>query len=219
MRAELLLLVTGWFLLGCTGSPDADADIAVGSERPNATIALPSEGQPLIGTAAPEWAENGWLAGGPLALGDLRGRVVLVRFFTNTCPFCAASMPALEGLHERYRASGLTVVGFYHPKPFGTDRSDDSVRALLDDWGVTFPIALDTEWSTLRRYWLDGGARLATSASFLIDREGTIRYLHPGPELHPDGAACNLDATECARHYRELEHAIRVLTAQRPAPR
>lgn len=186
------------------------------AEPANAAIALRSEGQSLVGTAAPEWTEDGWLTGGPLTLDDLRGRVVLVRFFTNTCPFCAASMPALERLHERYRESGLTVVGFYHPKPFGTARSDASVRTLLDEWGVTFPIALDTRWSTLRRYWLDSGQRRATSASFLLDGDGVIRYLHPGPELHPEREKCNLDATECARHYRELEHAIRVLTGELP---
>ncbi len=217
MRTVLQLLVAGFFVLGCTGSPDAD--VATVPEPTTAAIALPAEGQALIGTTAPEWAEDGWLTSGPLALGDLRGRVVLLRFFTNTCPFCAASMPALEGLHERYRESGLEVVGFYHPKPFGAEHSDESVRALLDAWGVTFPIALDTQWSTLRRYWLDGGTRSATSASFLIDQDGVIRYLHPGPELHPEGTACNLDPSECARHYRELEHAIRVLTKQLPAPR
>ena len=172
---------------------------------------------PLIGKRAPEWEPDAWLRGGPVKLADLKDKVVLVRFFTNTCPFCAASMPALQAPHEKYRETGLVLIGFYHPKPFGVRRSRKSVERMLDRWKVTFPIALDTRWRTLKKYWLDTGTRRATSASFLIDGEGRFRYVHPGPELHPKSGnrGCNLRAGECNRHFEELETAIRALLGKK----
>jgi thiol-disulfide isomerase/thioredoxin len=178
-------------------------------------IALPGEGRELIGTAAPAWCPDGWLVGKAMKLEDLRGKVVLIRFFTNTCPFCAASMPALQTLHERYAEKGLTTIGFYHPKPHGAKRTAESVKRLLASWKVTFPIALDTRWKTLDRWWLSGKRRRATSVSFLIDRKGKIRWLHPGPELHPGKEGCNVDPARCNRSYSELEKAIGVLLEER----
>ncbi len=93
-------------------------------------------------------------------------------------------------------------------------RSNESVERMLESWGVTFDIALDTDWRTLRRYWLDGHRRGFTSVSFLIDRQGKLRYIHPGPELHPEGDACNRDAAACAGHFADLENAIEVLLSE-----
>lgn len=101
----------------------------------------------------------------------------------------------------------MLVVGFFTPKPFGTPRTWEEVQPVLDRWGVTFPIAFDTEWKTLKSYWLDSGDRDATSASFLIDRKGVIRWLHPGPELHPGGGEGH---EECRRRYADLEKAVRM---------
>jgi alkyl hydroperoxide reductase subunit AhpC len=147
-------------------------------------IPLPTEGRELIGTAAPAWTLEAWLRGEPRTIEDQKGKVTLIRYFTNTCPYCATSMPAIQSLQTKY--AELNVLGFYHPKPIRAKRSRASVEAMLDEWKVTFPIALDTEWKTLERYWFQSGPRTATSASFLIDKKGVIRWIHPGPEIQPD---------------------------------
>jgi hypothetical protein len=79
---------------------------------------------------------------------------------------------------------------------------------------ITFPIALDMKWDTLNDYWLGKNRRRASSTTFLVDRKGTIRYLHPGPELHPGKDGCNLFPERCNRDFAELEAAIRILLAE-----
>ncbi len=74
------------------------------------TAAVASEGAELIGTDAPDWEGLVWLEREPRRLADLRGKVVLLRWWTDTCPFCARSAPALVELHERYADRGLVVV-------------------------------------------------------------------------------------------------------------
>ncbi len=183
------------------------------AKRPAGEIAAPSEGRERIGRPAPAWQLEGWLRGEPRELQDCAGRVLLVRFWTHTCEFCEASLPGLQELQERYGGQGLTVLGFWVPKPLGSKHTPAEVLRTLEEWGVTkLPIALDTQWQTLRDYWLEGGMRVATSASFLMDRKGVIRWLHPGPELHPEGGSGH---EECARRYRDLEAAIRLLLAEK----
>lgn len=142
------------------------------------------DGTELIGTPAPGWEGVEWLGGDAVQLRDLRGRVVLVRWWTDTCPFCRRSAPALNEFHDRFTADGLVVIGMYHPKPIRRPISSDGIRAAADERGFQFSIAIDRDWSTLRRWWLEGRRRLATSVSFLIDKRGIIRYVHPGPAYH-----------------------------------
>jgi hypothetical protein len=61
----------------------------------------------------------------------------------------------------------------------------DAVRATVRDYGFEFPVAIDRDWRTLNRWWLDGHKRDFTSVSFLIDRRGVIRLVHPGGPLAP----------------------------------
>lgn len=137
------------------------------------------------GAAAPEWEVEHWINSPPLRLADLRGRVVLVRWWTAPdCPFCAASAPTLNQLHRRYAERGLAIVGLYHHK------SDDpldprEVARQAARFGFEFPLAIDADWKTLRRWWLDGGDRGWTSVSFLIDARGVVRYVHPGGQYAP----------------------------------
>ena len=148
------------------------------------TAAAASDGAELVGTAAPDWEGLVWLEPEPRRLADLRGKVVLLRWWTDTCPFCARSAPALVELHERYADRGLVVVGALHPKPLGRPITPEQARAAAERLGFDFPIALDRDWTVLNRYWLHGHRRRATSASFLIDRRGVIRHVHPGPGFH-----------------------------------
>ncbi len=135
---------------------------------------------PLVGRPAPGWTGLGWVKGGPLEFGSLRGRVVLVRWWTGPgCPYCEASAPILQGWHERFGERGLTVVGLYHHKGPGRPAAE-GVAALAGRLGFTFPIAIDSGWRTLERWWQEDETRAFTSVSFLVDREGVVRYVHKG---------------------------------------
>ncbi len=149
-----------------------------------APVETPREGAELIGTQAPGWETAEWLNDEPVRPRDLRGKVVLVRWWTDTCPFCRRSAPALNEFHERYAAGGLVLIGIYHPKPIHRPITADLVRDAAEERGFRFAIAIDRDWSILSRWWLDGERRRATSVSFLIDRRGEIRYVHPGPAFH-----------------------------------
>ncbi|EEF61242.1 TlpA family protein disulfide reductase [Pedosphaera parvula] len=136
----------------------------------------------LIGTVPPEWEATDWINSAPLKLGDLKGKVVLVRWWTApTCPFCRATAPALNEFYEKYRETGLEVIGFYHHKS-DEPLTQDWVKKYSGEYNFKFPVAIDRDWKTLHRWWLDAEKRDFTSVSFLIDRKGVIRYIHPGGE-------------------------------------
>ena len=168
-------------------------------------------GATLIGRPAPAWSFERWIRTAPLSLESLRGRVVLVRWWTDGCHYCAATLPAIEALRERHAGEGLVVIGAYHPKP-PREVSDRKILAFAGKLGFAGPIAVDREWSTLERYWLAGHPERGwTSVSFLIDREGVIRWLHGGGGYHPSGdprhAACDLE-------YRGLVNALAAALAE-----
>ncbi len=134
----------------------------------------------LLGRRPPEWTVSHWLHGPPVKLADLRGKVVLVRWWTApACPYCRASAPALNEFHRLYAGRGLVVLGFYHHKS-PTRLDPKQVAAWANDLGFEFPVAIDDNWRTLRRWWLDPVPASWTSVTFLLDREGVIRHIHPG---------------------------------------
>jgi thiol-disulfide isomerase/thioredoxin len=183
-----------------------------GGAQPDGTPAGPGGG--LIGRPAPAWSFERWIRTAPLSLEALRGRVVLVRWWTDGCHYCAATLPTLESLRERHAKAGLVVIGAYHPKP-PREVSDRKILSVANQLGFEGPIAVDREWSTLERYWLGGHPeRTWTSVSFLIDREGVIRWLHGGGEYHPSR---DPEHASCDRQCRELEQAVRAALAE-PAP-
>ena len=162
-------------------------------------------GAELIGTKAPGWDGAEWLNTEPLRLEDLRGKVVLVRWWTDTCSYCGRSAPALNEFHARYARRGLIVIGMYHPKPIDRLITASEIREAAQERGFGFPIAIDRGWSVLRRWWLDGGRRSATSVSFLIDRHGVIRHIHPGPAFHREVVRGD---ERPARDFAELDRII-----------
>ena len=134
----------------------------------------------LIGTTPPEWHVTGWMNSPALRLADLRGKVVLVRWWTAPeCPYCRATAPALNEFYDQYHAKGLEVVGFYHHKS-EEPLQPAMVKKYASNFGFQFPVAIDPEWKTLHQWWLDGAKRDFTSVSFLIEKHGVIRHIHPG---------------------------------------
>jgi len=165
-----------------------------------------SRGEDRLGLAAPPLQLKSWMHSRPLEMQALRGKVVLIRWWTEGCPFCVATAPALRQLDRKYGGRGLAVIGIFHPKPAG-DWSLERMRMASDRLGFTFPLALDGDWSALRRWWPDLERRGWTSVSFVVDKKGVIRYVHPGGEFHEDRAGEEGHA-RCERDYKEIEQVI-----------
>ena len=143
--------------------------------------------------AAAEFADIAqWLNSAPLSMASLRGKVVLVDFWTYSCINCLRTLPAVNGWHERYAAQGLVVVGVHTPE-FAFERSTANVQTAMKRFGVRHAVAQDNSYATWKaygnQYW---------PAHYLIDTGGRIQYKHFG-----EGA------------YEQTEAAIRTLLAAR----
>ena len=171
---------------------------------------IAKEGDELIGKAAPKWGTLKWMNSQPLKLSELEDKVVLIRWWTETCPFCSGSAPALNEFHDIFKEKGLVVIGMYHPKPPGP-RRQKTLEKAVKRLGFEFPIALDMDWKTLRGYWLAKGRHRWTSVSFLIDKRGKIRYIHPGGEYYKEEGETRMEAQ---RDYDELKAMIEKLIAE-----
>ncbi|MEM7232925.1 MAG: redoxin domain-containing protein [Planctomycetota bacterium] len=175
----------------------------------------PEPGANLVGTKASEWVGSvRWIGDASPSLADLRGRVVLVRWWTDRCALCVRSIPVLNVLDEEFRDAGLSIVGFYHPKPFPRRVGDAEVMRAALPLNMTFPVGVDAEWKLLQRWWLRPPLPRFTSVSFLIDHRGIIRWVHTGGEYHP---SADPKHAACDASYRELVHLIPELLRERRA--
>ncbi len=117
---------------------------------------------------------NEWLNSNPILRDSLRGRVVLIDFWTYSCINCLRSIPYVQAWHERYRDDGLVVIGVHAPE-FAFERDVDNVRASVASLGITYPVAIDNDYRVWRafsnRYW---------PAHYFIDAQGRVRYHHFG---------------------------------------
>ena len=125
--------------------------------------------------AAPEFTGiERWLNSEPLSLAQLRGRVVLVDFWTYACINCIHTLPYVIRWAERYTPQGLTVVGVHTPE-FPFERSASNVEAAMRRHGVKHPVAQDNRYATWKAY-----SNQYWPAAYLIDAQGRIRYKHFG---------------------------------------
>ena len=110
----------------------------------------------------------------PLTLKDLRGKVVLVDFWTYTCINCVRTFPYVTGWYEKYKDDGFVVLGVHTPE-FEFEKETSNVLSAVERFGITYPVAQDNDYKTWRnyknRYW---------PAHYLIDANGVIRYTHFG---------------------------------------
>jgi len=153
---------------------------------PDAADAAAAEAPPLPALGpAPDFVGNQrWFNSRPLSLTQLRGRVVLVDFWTYTCINCIRTFPALKALDTRYRKAGLTIVGVHSPE-FAFEKDPDNVRDAIAQNGLRYPVAQDNDMATWNawgnQYW---------PAKYLIDATGQVRYTHfgEGGEAETEGA-------------------------------
>ena len=194
-----MMLARGWVLAlaACASAspPAAPAKPAVAASPSVTASATPASAKrktddTLVGVIdqpAPPWQVSQWFNSPPLSLDQLRGKVVFVRWFMGpSCPFCSGTAPTLRALHERYGAKGLAVIGMYHHKE-QTPLDARQVEGWVKHYGYEFPVAIDKDWTTLRKWWLDRHDRSFTSVSFLIDKAGVVRRVHLGGLIKPDG--------------------------------
>jgi thiol-disulfide isomerase/thioredoxin len=132
-------------------------------------LPLPIEGQLPSFEGA-----TGWLNSEPLTAEGLRGRVVLVDFWTYTCINWLRTLPYVRAWAAKYKDAGLTVIGVHTPE-FGFERNVDNVIAQSRTFGVEYPIAVDSDYGVweafANRFW---------PALYIADTEGRIRYHHFG---------------------------------------
>jgi thiol-disulfide isomerase/thioredoxin len=124
--------------------------------------------------SAPEITNGTWINSDPLRLAHLRGKVVLVEFWTFGCYNCQNVEPYVKNWHDRFKDSGLVVIGMHSPE-FGHERVLKNVRNYVREHGIQYAVAIDNDyqtWNSYRNhYW---------PAMYLIDKKGVIRYTRIG---------------------------------------
>jgi peroxiredoxin len=156
-----------------------------------------------------------WLDGRTRSLESLAGKVVLIRSFTDTCPYCAASLPALESLQRDFAGRDFVVLGVYHPKP-PRPVAEDAVARFTRSMGATFPIGLDPTWRLVESWWLERTRGAWTSVTWILDRGGVLRYVHPGGEFHAGGGP---DHRHCRSDEQDVREIIDRLLKENAADR
>ncbi|WP_434109575.1 cytochrome c biogenesis protein DipZ [Paraburkholderia caffeinilytica] len=160
-----------------TATPAADANASANSGAmmrasqgtPGGATPLPVEGElPTLDGAVQ------WLNSPPLTVQSLRGKVVLVDFWTYSCINCLRSLPYVKAWAQKYKDQGLVVIGVHAPE-FAFERNIDNVKKATHDLGVDYPVAIDNNYAIWRalnnQYW---------PAHYFVDAKGQIRYHHFG---------------------------------------
>ncbi len=136
---------------------------------PQAASGLPVEGELPSLDGAVEWLNSA-----PLTSAGLRGKVVLVDFWTYSCINCLRALPYVRAWAEKYRDQGLVVIGVHAPE-FAFEKNLDNVRRVVQDLKVTYPVAIDNNYAIWRafgnQYW---------PAHYFVDAQGRVRYHHFG---------------------------------------
>ena len=115
-----------------------------------------------------------WINTEPLSLAELRGKVVLVDFWTYTCINCIRTMPFLKQWYSKYQDDGLVILGVHSPE-FDFEKELDNVVMATKDYSISWPVALDNNFITWRAY-----SNRFWPAKYLIDKDGVVRYTHFG---------------------------------------
>jgi len=125
--------------------------------------------------AAPNFVGiDNWLNSAPLNITDLRGKVVLIDFWTYGCYNCVNTLPYVTRLYDTYKDKGFVVVGVHTPE-FPFEKSIGNLQAALKRYGIRYPVAQDNEYATWNayrnQYW---------PAQYILDQTGKIVFEHAG---------------------------------------
>lgn len=149
--------------------PAGKLEAISGAMASEARVDLPVEGRlPSLDGAVT------WLNSAPLSAEQLRGKVVLVTFWTYSCINCIRTFPYVRAWAEKYRDQGLVVIGVHTPE-FAFEKKPENVRKAVAHFGIGFPVAVDSDYAIWRafrnNYW---------PARYIVDARGQVRYHHLG---------------------------------------
>ncbi|MCU0495420.1 MAG: thioredoxin family protein [Chloroflexaceae bacterium] len=178
------LLVGGFVVLAMAlaacGQASTTSPAVVGIEQPAAATVepvpladtpAPTAAARSSGPAAPELIGGGpWLNSEPLTLAGLRGKVVLIDFWTYGCINCQRTLPYVQGWWEKYKDQGLVIIGVHTPE-FQSEHDRANVQAAMQRLGVTWPVVQDNDSNIWRAYRNNYWPRF-----YLLNREGQIIY-------------------------------------------
>jgi len=115
-----------------------------------------------------------WINSEALNLEDLKGKVVLIDFWTYSCINCIRTLPHVTEWHEKYKDDGLVIIGIHTPE-FAFEKNLANVKQAVEEYNINYPVALDNDYETWRsydnRYW---------PAHYFIDKNGQVRHTHFG---------------------------------------
>ena len=115
-----------------------------------------------------------WINSAPLTLASLKGKVVLIDFWTYSCINCQRTLPYLIEWDKKYRDQGLVIIGVHAPE-FAFEKNPENVAKAVKDVGIRYPVVLDNAYATwnayTNQYW---------PAKYFIDRDGKLRHSHFG---------------------------------------
>lgn len=156
--------------------PPQSTSVPPTAEVTTAEVTTTTTGLPNLGAVMPLREIDGWLQSEIDSLDDLRGKVVVVHFWTFGCINCKRTLPNLGALYDRYQGDDFEIVAIHSPE-FDYEEDPEAIAAAAVDLGVTWPIALDTAkktffgWQGSPAYW---------PRTYVLDREGNIRFDHIG---------------------------------------
>jgi cytochrome c biogenesis protein CcdA/thiol-disulfide isomerase/thioredoxin len=166
---------TTWLQKHVEGSASAQHQLAkVSGEHATLHVKGSASGLPDYGQAPPIHADGAWINSAPLTLQELRGKVVLLDFWTYSCINCLRTLPHLRAWWNAYHKDGLVIIGVHTPE-FAFEHVTSNVRAAVKRLGVTWPVVQDNRYKTWdnygNQYW---------PAEYLIDRSGEVRETSVG---------------------------------------
>lgn len=158
-------------------------------------------------------AANGWFNSPPLTAETLRGKVVLIDFWTYSCINCVRAIPHVRALDSAYRGKGLVIIGVHTPE-FAFEKLPANVKKAIADMRIEYPVALDNDFAIwggfANRYW---------PAQYLLDGEGRVRYTHfgEGAEAETEAAVRDLLAANGVADLGEPMADLDLRGAEAPA--
>ncbi len=132
------------------------------------TANLPNRGP------APDFSNTNWINSAPLKLADLRGKVVMMEFWTFSCYNCQNVIPSLRDLYADFSDKGFTIVSMHAPE-FEYEKKWENVQEAVKKAGIKYPVAQDNDFVTWGKYHINAWPTLV-----LVDKVGNIRYQHIG---------------------------------------
>lgn len=169
-----------------------------GAEEDLVTKAMPDG---MKRPVAPEIVSGTWINSEPVTLKSLRGRVVIVNFWTFGCYNCRNTLPSIKAWDARYGNKGLTIIGVHTPE-FEREQNIETVRREVAELAIRYPVVTDNDNATWDAYKVE-----AWPTWFVIDKQGHLRWKHVGEGAYEETE--QVVKRLLAENYTEPEQATR----------